>query len=233
MPYQELLTRSFPGLKKEKPRITLIFYGNATGSDRIPVWIIWNSKTSRVLLNTSASAMGACWRWNQRAWVNSEIIVEWLQSFYLHIGRIRQALLKSITSLPITQPLRLPPHLLIFEFPGYLLIAPLYSNLLTEELSSLSKLIIDENCYHVYLAALIQIVVQWKQWIYALLFAGLFGAGIKIFKIPLSITVFENQLLFYHQLSFQNLSILQILQNFMKKLSTLAEYMTQRQFQTF
>lgn len=76
MPSRGLSTQYLPGLKKEKTRITLVFCVNATGSDRMPVWIIGKSRTLRALRNTSVSAVGACWRWNQRAWMDTKIMVE-------------------------------------------------------------------------------------------------------------------------------------------------------------
>lgn len=93
MPSRGLSAQAQPGIKKEKARITLAFCVNATGSDRFPVWIIGKSKTPRALRNINFSTMGAQWRWNKKAWMNTTIMVEWLHAFYQHIGSTRQVLL--------------------------------------------------------------------------------------------------------------------------------------------
>lgn len=93
IPSRGLLSQSYPGLKREKARISLCFCVNATGSDRLPVWIIGKAKTPRALRNVSISTMGGRWRWNKKAWMNTTIMCEWLQEFYQHIGSTRQVLL--------------------------------------------------------------------------------------------------------------------------------------------
>ena len=88
-----LLSQPRAGLKKDKSRISLAFCVNATGTDRLPIWFIGKAKTPRALRGISVSTMGGQWRWNKKAWMNTTIIVEWLQSFYQHIGATRQVLL--------------------------------------------------------------------------------------------------------------------------------------------
>ncbi|KFZ16898.1 hypothetical protein V501_02019 [Pseudogymnoascus sp. VKM F-4519 (FW-2642)] len=92
-PSRGLATQLRPGLKKDKARLSLNFATNATGSDRLPVWIIGKSKTPRALRNTSVSTMGGEWRWNKKAWMNTTVMSEWLQAFYNHIGTTRTVLL--------------------------------------------------------------------------------------------------------------------------------------------
>ncbi|PQM43460.1 hypothetical protein VC83_09587 [Pseudogymnoascus destructans] len=91
MPSRGLASQSLPGLKKEKARITLTLCTNASESDRL--WIIGKAKTPRSLRNINISTMGAEWRWNKKAWMNSTIMIDWLQAFYQHIGFTRQVLL--------------------------------------------------------------------------------------------------------------------------------------------
>jgi hypothetical protein len=93
LPLRGLLSQSRPGLKKSKDRISLCFCTNATGSDRLPLWIIGKHKTPRALKNVSVRTMGGQWRWNSKAWMNTAIMSEWLQEFYRHIGNTRQVLL--------------------------------------------------------------------------------------------------------------------------------------------
>lgn len=37
--------------------------------------------------------MDDVWRWNQKAWMNTVVMVDWLRSFYKHIGSTREVLL--------------------------------------------------------------------------------------------------------------------------------------------
>jgi DDE superfamily endonuclease/Tc5 transposase DNA-binding domain len=93
MPSQGLSTQSQAGLKKDKSRISLVFCVNATGTDRLPVWFIGKAKTPCALRNVSVPTMGGQWRWNKKAWMNTTVMVEWLQAFYQWIGTTRQVLL--------------------------------------------------------------------------------------------------------------------------------------------
>jgi hypothetical protein len=77
------------GLKKEKAQISLVLCANATGNDRLDVWIIGKAK----LKNINVATMGAQWRWNKKAWMNTTVMVAWLQAFYLHIESTRRVLL--------------------------------------------------------------------------------------------------------------------------------------------
>lgn len=92
-PSRGLSTQSVPGIKKDKTRITLTFCCNSTGDDRFPLWIIGNAKVPRSLRNVNVRGMGAIWKWNRKAWMNTDIMEEWYQAFYLHIGTTRRVLL--------------------------------------------------------------------------------------------------------------------------------------------
>jgi hypothetical protein len=93
MPSRGLATQLQPGIKKDKSRVSLVFTVNASGTDRLPVWIIGKYKTPRALRNICVRTMGAEWRWNTKAWMNTVVMSEWLQTFYTHIGQHRQVLL--------------------------------------------------------------------------------------------------------------------------------------------
>ncbi|RDW84504.1 hypothetical protein BP6252_02094 [Coleophoma cylindrospora] len=116
-----LLSQSRPSLKKDKARISLALCTNATGTDRLPVWIIGKAKTPRALKNVCISSMGGRWRWNKKAWMNSVIMSEWLQAFYSHVGFTRQVLLTMdnfsahYTALEISPP---PPNIRICWLPA-------------------------------------------------------------------------------------------------------------------
>jgi hypothetical protein len=122
MPSRGLSSQSAqPGLKKDKARISLVFCTNATGTDRHPVWFIGKFKTPRALRNISVPTMGGQWRWNKKAWMNTTIMVEWLQAFYQRIGTTRQVLLTMdnfsahYTAIELCPP---PPNIRICWLPA-------------------------------------------------------------------------------------------------------------------
>lgn len=92
-PSRGLATSSHASLKKDKSRISLVFCTNATGNDRLPVWIIGKAKNPRAFRHINVTTMGGEWRWNKKAWMNTVIMSEWLQAFYQHVGRTREILL--------------------------------------------------------------------------------------------------------------------------------------------
>ena len=92
-PSRGLSTQALPGIKKDKTRISIALCVNATGSDRLPLWIIGKARTPRALRGVSLTTMGVHWRHNKKAWMNSTIMVEWLQAFYVHVGSTRDILL--------------------------------------------------------------------------------------------------------------------------------------------
>ena len=120
MPSRGLATQVQPGRKKEKNRISTVLACNAIGTDRLQVWIIGRNKMPRALRNINVSTMGGEWRWNKKAWMDTTIMVEWLQSFYSHIGTIREVLLTMdnlsahITALELSPP---PPNIRVAFLP--------------------------------------------------------------------------------------------------------------------
>lgn len=88
-----LSTDGYAGQKRDKARITIVVSTNATGSDRVPLWLIGTAKTLRALRGVNIRAIGYTWRWNKKAWMRSGIIGEWLRAFYKHISKQRRVLL--------------------------------------------------------------------------------------------------------------------------------------------
>lgn len=111
IPSRGLITQVRPRRKKEKDWVSTVLACNATGTDRLQVWIIGRSRQPRALKNINVSTMGGEWRWNKKAWMNTAIIVEWLQGFYSHIGTVQEVLLTMdnlsahITALELSPPL--------------------------------------------------------------------------------------------------------------------------------
>lgn len=81
-----LLTMPMPGRKQDKSRISLALCTNATGTDRLPIWFIGHAKQPRALKGLNFEALGCYWRNNKKAWMTTIIMVDWLRSFYRHIG---------------------------------------------------------------------------------------------------------------------------------------------------
>ncbi|KAF2195896.1 DDE-domain-containing protein [Zopfia rhizophila CBS 207.26] len=81
-----LSTASIPGAKKDKARISLALCSNADGSDKVPPWLIGKSKVPRCFRGVNVSAFGVEWRNSTKAWMNADIMAEWLKAFYKHIG---------------------------------------------------------------------------------------------------------------------------------------------------
>jgi hypothetical protein len=66
---------------------------NATGSDRIPLWVIGHKEMPEALRGVNLKAMNCEWRHNRQAWVDVQIMSEWLTMFYEHVGSRRVILL--------------------------------------------------------------------------------------------------------------------------------------------
>jgi hypothetical protein len=81
-----LSSQSIAGIKKDKSRISLVVCTNCTGSDRFPLWFIGHAKTPRALRGVNVTALGGVWTSNNKAWMRTNIMVQWLQAFYRHIG---------------------------------------------------------------------------------------------------------------------------------------------------
>jgi hypothetical protein len=107
-PSQSLTSTNRPGIKKDKTWVLIIYYVNASGTDRLPIWVIGKARTTRTLRNINLSAIGAQWRWNKRAWMNQIIMREWLLAFYSHIGQ-RSVLLTMDNFSPHLSGLELAP----------------------------------------------------------------------------------------------------------------------------
>lgn len=80
-------------LKKDRAHICLIMCTNATGSDRIPLWVIGHKEMPEALRGVNLQAMDCEWRYNRQAWVDVQIMSEWLTIFYQHVGSRRVVLL--------------------------------------------------------------------------------------------------------------------------------------------
>src|SRR6185436_11404055 len=92
-PSRGLSVTQQPGIKKDRARILLMICTNFTGSEKLPIWMIGKAKKPRALAKVNIQSLGGVWRWNTKAWANTDIIKEWLEHFYIHIGPNRKAIL--------------------------------------------------------------------------------------------------------------------------------------------
>lgn len=82
-PDRSLSTRSLPGHKKDKVRISILFACNSDGSERLPLWIIGKAKKPRAFSQAHIEPhnLGIQWRSNTKAWMTGNIFKEWLYAF--------------------------------------------------------------------------------------------------------------------------------------------------------
>ena len=120
-PNQGLATKRQPGIKRDKSRISLVMCTNATGTDRLRVWVIGNAKKPRSLRYVNVAGMRITWKWNKKAWMTCPIMAEWLRAFYEHVGSERQVVLTMdnfsahLTALNESPP---PPNVKIIFLPA-------------------------------------------------------------------------------------------------------------------
>ena len=69
------------GTKQDKTRLTVAFTANATGTERLPPFIIGHAAKPRAIQRRSAESMGFYYRHNQKAWMKADIFAEWLRGF--------------------------------------------------------------------------------------------------------------------------------------------------------
>ena len=77
-PSRTLATEAVSGGKKSKDRITLAFTTNATGTDRLMVWVIGKSKNPRCFKSVQRRLLGVEYRNNKTKWMTGQIVVEYL-----------------------------------------------------------------------------------------------------------------------------------------------------------
>ncbi|QBM85967.1 Tc5 transposase DNA-binding domain-containing protein [Metschnikowia aff. pulcherrima] len=86
-PAMGLSTVQLPGpTAEEKSRISITLCTNADGSDKLPPHFIGKSENPRAFGVTEKSTPKWEWTSNKIAWMTTEIMVEWLQDFSIHVG---------------------------------------------------------------------------------------------------------------------------------------------------
>lgn len=83
VPDRGLSTKSVPGRKKEKARITGLFCCNADGSDRLPIWFVGTAKKPRAFAaaGVNVNHLNMVWKSNRIAWMTAVLFEEYLRWF--------------------------------------------------------------------------------------------------------------------------------------------------------
>jgi hypothetical protein len=84
VPDRGLATKQLSGVKKQKSRITIHHTCNATGSHKLPMWIIGkhlNPRCFKAAKLKSVESLGIKWRANKKAWMTGAIMVQYLRWF--------------------------------------------------------------------------------------------------------------------------------------------------------
>ncbi|CAB5293589.1 unnamed protein product [Rhizophagus irregularis] len=77
-PNQTLGTGKISGRKEDKPRVSILFCANATGSHKFWPLVIGKSLNPRCFKNFNKSALPVIYRANSKAWMRADIFIEWL-----------------------------------------------------------------------------------------------------------------------------------------------------------
>lgn len=95
LPDRGLGTSRKSGHKADKSRITAHFCCNADGSDKVPIWFIGNAANPRCFgaASVQLSALNCVWRSNGKAWMTSQLMIDWLKWFSRRIGNRRVLLI--------------------------------------------------------------------------------------------------------------------------------------------
>lgn len=83
MPDKSLMSQSRPGTKQDKARITVHLCTNADGSDKLPPWFVSKAAHPRCFgaANIQLSALDCIYKANKKAWMNTDLMAEWLYWF--------------------------------------------------------------------------------------------------------------------------------------------------------
>jgi hypothetical protein len=82
-PTWTIATKAQKGIKEVKARITILPCVNASGTDRLPLWVIGKSKSPRAFgrNNIRIQSLPITYHANKTAWMTGEIFTQWLSWF--------------------------------------------------------------------------------------------------------------------------------------------------------
>ena len=76
-----LATKQLEGKKVDKQRLTVVACANASGSEKLPLWIVGKYARPRCFKHINVSSLGCEYRANANAWMNAMLFDEWLRWF--------------------------------------------------------------------------------------------------------------------------------------------------------
>jgi hypothetical protein len=82
-PSQKLATKNLPGKKKDKTRISIGLCCNMDGTSKEKYVVINKSKNPRCFKGHNISQLEIHFYANKKAWMNSDILFDWLKKFNL------------------------------------------------------------------------------------------------------------------------------------------------------
>ena len=94
-PARSLSTQQLPGRKKEKARLSALFCCNADGSEKLEPWFIGNAQNPHAFRAAGINIrnFNLIWRSNQKAWMTTQIFIEFIRWFDLRMTGRKVALL--------------------------------------------------------------------------------------------------------------------------------------------
>ncbi|CAB5373885.1 unnamed protein product [Rhizophagus irregularis] len=92
-PNQTLGTSPTSGYKMDKNRISILFCTNATGNHKFRPLVIGKSFNPRCFKNFNKSALPVTYRANSKAWMRSDIFVEWLNHLDYYFRTLNRKIL--------------------------------------------------------------------------------------------------------------------------------------------
>jgi hypothetical protein len=87
-----LATKQLEGKKVDKQRLTVVACVNASGSEKLPLWVIGKYAKPRCFKNIDIRSLGCEYRANKKAWMTARLFNDWMQWFARHMTG-RQVLL--------------------------------------------------------------------------------------------------------------------------------------------
>jgi hypothetical protein len=88
------------GTKKSKDRLTVLFFTNATGSDRFKPLVIGKSARPRCMKRVNLSLLPLYYRSNGTSWMTIDLFLEYLRGFDRHLGSSGKLILFLDGSVP-------------------------------------------------------------------------------------------------------------------------------------
>lgn len=105
------------GVKLAKDRITVLLCSNLSGSDKLPPFIIGKSQRPRCFKGINMDKLPAIWRNNKKAWMDTKLFTEWLNSVNKRMKKRRRNILLFLDNAPSHPTIKLS-NVMVHFFPA-------------------------------------------------------------------------------------------------------------------